>query len=128
MITDISKIVGAQTQEVTLPGWDAEPFVAELRRPSLLKMAATGRIPNELMSAAQKLFNEGYDHKSALDTTGTLLMQIAEAALVSPSMAELNAAGIELTDLQLVSIYNFAQTGVRALEPFREIAANSNAN
>ena len=42
------------------------------------------------------------------------------ASLVSPTWEELQSAGLNLTDLQLLYIYNFSQTGVDALRRFRE--------
>lgn len=108
------------TQKVLLPGWhEDEPFEAILKRPSLLSMAATGIIPNELMGAAQKLFNEGCDGSLAFDKLGALLIAVAKEALVEPSYSELEAADCSLTDMQLAAIYSFTQAGVRALEPFR---------
>lgn len=112
--------------EAELPGWDEErPFRAKLRRPSVLTMAATGMIPNELMSAAQKLFCEGADAALPLDQLGRLLRSVAEAALVEPTLAELEAADCTLTDMQLAAIYSFTQAGVRALEPFRKSPAGA---
>ena len=107
-------------QKVLLPGWqDDIPFEAKLRRPSLLSMAASGLIPNELMTAAQKLFSEGYNTQMPLDQLGRLLETIAAQALVEPTLAQLEEADCRLTDMQLAAIYNFTQAGVRALEPFR---------
>ena len=108
--------------EVCLPGWtEDEPFRARLRRPSVLTMAATGAIPNELMGAAQKLFCDGYDAALPLDQLGRLLRSVAAAALVEPTLEQLEASGCGLTDMQLAAIYNFSQAGVRALEPFRDV-------
>lgn len=108
-------------QRVELPGWcDDVPFTATLRRPSLLTMAAQGAIPNELMGAAQKLFGEGFDAVMPLDSLGRLLRAIAKDALVEPTLEELEAQDAYLTDMQLAAIYTFAQSGVRALEPFRQ--------
>lgn len=108
-------------QQVELPGWEeGVPFRAELRRPSLLSMAAQGSIPNELLSAAQKLFGDGFDAQMPLDQLGRLLRSVAKEALVNPTFEELEEQGCFLTDVQLAAIYSFAQAGVRALEPFRE--------
>lgn len=53
--------------EVELPGWeDGSLFIAKLRRPSLMMLAAEGEIPNALLGAAAKLFNEGTDRKSVV--------------------------------------------------------------
>ncbi len=108
-------------QQVQLPGWgEDDVFEAKLRRPSLLVMAAGGMIPNELMTAAQKLFGDGFDAAMPLDQLGRLLICIAQEALVEPTMEELCKEGVQLTDMQLAAIYSFAQSGVRALEPFRQ--------
>ena len=111
------------TFAVDLPGWnegDSQPFRVTMRRPSLLSMAAAGRIPNELMAAAQQLFCEGYTENLPLDQLGKLLLAVAKEALVDPAYEELEAAGCDLTDMQLAAIYSFAQAGVRALLPFRD--------
>ena len=105
---------------VELPGWDeGETFSATLRRPSLLTMAATGSIPNELLGTAQRLFCEGYSESMPIAELGKLLLAVAREALVEPTFDSLNESGVGLTDMQLSAIYSFAQSGVRALEPFR---------
>lgn len=109
---------------VELPGWGGDNdkndvFRAVLRRPSLLAMAAAGNIPNELMTAAQQLFCEGYGENLPLDQLGRLLLAVAKEALVKPTFEELDRDGCRLTDVQLAAIYSFAQAGVRALLPFR---------
>lgn len=110
--------------EVELPGWtDDRPLRAKLRRPSLLTMAATGELPNELLTAAQKLFNEGYSSALPIDKLGAVLRNVASAALVEPTLAELERAGCWLTDAQLAAIYSFSQSGARALLPFRPDSA-----
>ena len=115
-------------QTVELPGWvEGEPFIAKLRRPSILSMAADGTIPNELLSAAQKLFCEGYDAALPLDQLGRLLRSVAAAALAEPTLGELESQGVTLTDMQLAAIYSFTQSGVRALEPFRDRAGADNS-
>ena len=125
--TDISGYTAFVDAE--LPGWDEDkPFKARLRRPSVLTMAATGMIPNELMSAAQKLFCEGADAAIPLDQLGRLLRAVAEYALVEPSLSELENTGCMLTDMQLAAIYSFTQAGVRALEPFRTACAGAESS
>ena len=53
-----------------------------------------------------------------------MLLEIARAALVKPSFDELEEAGIELTDEQLVAIFQFTQLGVKALDRFRQLPAD----
>lgn len=107
------------TIEAELPGWDDKPLKVRMKRPSLLSMAACGQIPNELMAAAQKLFSEGYDAAMPIDQLGRMLLCIAREALAEPTLDELEQQGCCLTDMQLAAIYNFTQSGVRALLPFR---------
>lgn len=45
---------------------------------------------------------------------------VAMASLVAPSWEDLQNAGVSLTDLQLLTIYNYSQTGVDTLRRFRE--------
>lgn len=109
--------------EVTLPGFVSdEPFVAVLRRPSLLIMAQAGEIPNPLLSSAAELFQRGTDSITdgeKFTQTAQTLITVAKAALVKPTYQDIESAGLTLTDLQLLYIHNFAQTGVDTLKSFR---------
>ena len=92
--------------------------------PSLLVLAQEGEIPNPLLGAAARLFQRGMmdaarDGEGFLQTAETLV-RIAKASLVEPSWAELEQAGLTLTDLQLMYLYNFVQTGVDSLRSFRD--------
>ncbi|MDD6395130.1 MAG: hypothetical protein PUB37_02970 [Firmicutes bacterium] len=116
----------SEGQRVMLPGWEADTeFEAVLRRPSMLALAAAGVIPNELLSCARRLFDEGISGELPMDELGRVLGIVAENSLVSPTLAELEESGVGLTDLQLAAIYNFAMTGVRSLQCFRQVAENS---
>ncbi len=126
MVTSIDAIKKyAEGSEVELSGFvDGENITVKLRRPSILGMAQSGKIPNPLLSAAAGLFKDGVSKSvqdgGSLKTTGDLLMCIARDALVSPTMEQLEDAGIALTDIQLVEIYNWTQTGVDAVARFRK--------
>ena len=45
--------------------------------------------------------------------------------MVSPTFDELAAAGIELTDEQLIAIFQFTQMGAKALDRFRQLPADT---
>lgn len=110
-------------QEIVLPGWDvSEPFECKAKRPSIFNMASTGHIPNPLMGAVQKMFsNSEKDADSVpLDQQAKVMIQIARYALVEPSYDEIEAAGLTLTDEQLMTIYAYAIGGAAVLEPFRK--------
>ena len=122
MVTSVEKI---QTDaEVVLPGWCGEDFVCVLRRPSLLTLASRGAITNPLMKTARKLFYTGVSPDNGnLEEEGRILLEIAAAALVKPSFAQLEERGIELTDEQLIAIFQYTQAGAKALEQFRGFCA-----
>ena len=63
-----------------------------------------------------------------LEEEGRVLLEIARAALVNPSFEELEAAGIQLTDEQLVAIFQFTQLGANALDRFRRLSGNSDGD
>ena len=114
----------ANGQIVKLPDFaEGQPFVARMRRPSLLIMAKKGKIPNKLLATATDLFNGGNSHNASNDSilsdTYDVCEAIAEAALVEPTMAEIKEAGLELSDNQLIAIFNYAQRGIEALNNFR---------
>lgn len=98
-------------------------FVARLKRPSMMVLMKTGKIPNQLMATANSLFsgdtsdaeiNDEF-YKEVLD----IIEVIAEASFIEPSWAELKEANIELTDEQYTFLFNYTQKGIKALEPFR---------
>ena len=104
-------------------GNEGDTFIAKIRRPSVMGLAASGKIPNDLLGAASKLFATGKvdeSDKSMLKHTYEVMAVIAKAVLVEPSYAELEKAGISLTDEQLVEIFQFTQVGVNALTNFRK--------
>ena len=104
---------------------EGQPFVARVRRPSMLVLAKQGKIPNSLLNAAGELFSKGSeamdaDNENMLSEIYDICEIICTSALISPSMAEIKAAGMELSDDQMMAIFNYTQAGVKALEPFRE--------
>lgn len=110
---------------VELPPFaEGQPFVARVRRPSILALAKAGKIPNQLLSKAGKLFNAGAagldtDDENMLTDVYDIAMTIVKAALVSPTVEEIADAGLELSDNQIMAIFSYTQTGVDALKSFR---------
>lgn len=110
---------------VRLPDFaDGQPFVARMRRPSLLKLAKEGKIPNELLTTANSLFKEGGE---TLDETNTSMLsnmfdvmkELAAASLIAPTYDDIINAGMELSDNQLTAIFSYTQQGVEGLKSFR---------
>ena len=121
-VTSIEKLKKiAQGQEVELQGWDEEPFVCVLKRPSLLGLVENGDIPNPLLHAAYILFNGSNNPKDQvnLKEANDLYRIIAKAAMVSPTYEQLEEIGLELTDMQLLEIFSFTQIGLQGLISFR---------
>jgi len=116
----------ARGQVVELPPFaDGQPLVARMKRPSLMMLAKSGKIPNGLMKTASALFNgddmteSGMPEDEMLEKTYDILTLICEASLVEPSMADFREAGIELSDNQMIAIFNYTQQGIKALDSFR---------
>lgn len=125
-VTDLSVMKGyAIGSVVQLPDFGpGQPFVARLKRPSLLTMAKTGKIPNSLIEQATSLFAKGTE--SLVNGKGNTLGEmcdivdvIVEAALVEPTLKDLQSIGLELSDEQKMAIFSYSQGGVKALEQFR---------
>lgn len=114
----------AQGQVVQLPSFaEGQPFIARLRRPSLLILIKSGRIPNTLLATANSLFaGNGINTKdpSALADVVGVMDVICEASFLEPTWEQIQKAGVELTDDQYMAIFNYSQQGIKALEPFRE--------
>lgn len=122
-ITDIQQYSAGSV--VRLPDFGPnQPFVARLRRPSLLVMVKSGKIPNSLIEQATNLFAKGAESmvgqgKNTLGEMCEIIDVVIEAALVQPSLKEIQTAGIDLTDEQKMAIFSYTQSGVKALEQFR---------
>lgn len=114
----------SQGKILNLPAFsEGQPFVAKLRRPSILALAKAGRIPNGLMSTANSLFIKGgvdANNDGALREVFQVIDALCEAAFVEPTYKEIKDAGIELTDEQYMFVFQYTQTGVKALESFRK--------
>ncbi|EKQ52753.1 MULTISPECIES: hypothetical protein [unclassified Clostridium] len=119
-IEDLKKM--AEYDVIELPRFKKEiPFNAKVKRVSLLNLAKRGVIPNQLLSAAEELFygkkaSTGVDLKQLTE----VMFVMAENALVEPSIKDLEEVGLELTDEQLVALFNYTQNGLKEIEKFRE--------
>ena len=127
----------AQGSVVELPPFaEGVPFVARLRRPSLMILAKSGKIPNALLDQANSMFfGQGSNGRRKIDQdslkqTVEIIEVLCEAAFVEPTYKQLKENGIELTDDQLAFVYEYTQKGVNALGSFRseqEYSANTEA-
>lgn len=113
----------AQGTVVELPPFaEGQPFVARLRRPSMMALVKSGKIPNSLLSTANSLFLRGGVDSSDEASMGQLFDLfdiICESCFLEPTYQQVKDAGIELTDDQYMFIFQFSQEGVKALESFR---------
>lgn len=122
----------AQGDIVTLPSFsEDQPFTARLRRPSMMALVKNGKIPNSLLNKANELFTSGIsgafdeENQAALSQMFDLMDTICEASFLEPTWSEIKSSGIELTDEQLMFVFNYSQAGVKALESFRGESENS---
>lgn len=126
-ITSVSDLHAyGQGQVVRFPDFaEGQPFVARVRRPSMLVLAKQGKIPNQLLHTAGELFAKGgagmdTDDKNMLSNFYDTCEIICEAALMQPTLADIKNAGMTLSDDQLMAIFNYTQTGIKALQTFRK--------
>lgn len=134
-ITSIDELKAMSGGEIVkLPPFaQGQDFYAKLRRPSMLKLVQSGKIPNSLLRTANMLFSGGVDKELDRDDEFMkdmfdLIDVLAGAVFVEPSWSELKRAGIELTDEQYMFIFNYTQEGVKAVEPFREFKEGNPAD
>lgn len=127
-VTSISELKSYNRGEIVkLPDFaQGQPFYARLRRPSMMGLAKSGKIPNSLLDPASKLFVTGNVDGNAmkanaetLDKMFDIIDVICDASFVEPTYQELKDNGIELTDDQYMFIFNYSQMGVKSLENFR---------
>lgn len=122
-VTSIEKLKDmAKGEVVSLIGFNEESFVARLKRPSLLNMVTNEKIPNTLLLAAHTVFFGAKTSKDvvSMKDSNELYRIVAKEALVEPTLEQIEEAGLELTDQQLIEIFQYTQVGVRALESFRK--------
>lgn len=123
-ITSIGDIVKYTAGSIVkLPDFaDGAPFIAKLKRPSMLQMMKTGKIPNSLITQATRLFKSGanaLDKDNTIDDLFVIMEAVCDEALVAPKYSEIKAAGVTLSDNQMMAIFSYTQQGVKALEQFR---------
>ena len=112
-------------QSIEIHDWDGSGMIeVRARRPGLYNMASMGFIPNPLLGAMQAMFSGSTAQINAVDAKkqGECLTAIARYALVEPTMAQIMEAGLELTDQQLLELYQFALAGPVRYAAFRAAA------
>lgn len=130
-ITSIEQLRSYKSgQVVELPAFgDGQPFVARLKRPSMMALAKSGQIPNELLNSANSLFEKGpqgvlkvgeFDDDT-MKKLFDIIDVICQASFVEPTYQQIKEAGLELTDDQYMFIFNYTQNGVHALDSFRPV-------
>lgn len=120
-LEDLKKM--AECDVIELPKFKQEmPFIAKVKRVSLLNLVRRGVIPNQLLSAAEELFYGKTSNKGNVDIKALtdVMFIMAENTLVEPSIKDIQDTGLELTDEQLVALFNYSQKGVEELESFRK--------
>ena len=119
-IDDLKKYNDGAVVELP-PFAEGQPFVVKMKRPSLMRLATNGTIPNALMDSATSLFEGDTNVKDKFVLSNMLRVMeiVCESAFVSPSWEEIKSSGIELTDDQLIAAFNYTQNGIKALDSFR---------
>lgn len=128
VVTSLSTLQGyAQGTVLELPPFGpGQPFVARLKRPSMMVLAKSGKIPNALLQSANSLFENGVvnSFNSFEDDTLSKLFGVmdvlCEASFIEPTYQQIKDAGLTLTDEQMLFVFHYCQNGVKQLEPFRE--------
>lgn len=134
-ITSLEQLKGIkQTEIVELPAFeDGTPLVVEIKKPNMMQLMISGKIPNTLLTIATEMFNgktgqlmgrASEDIETLKDLVG-MMEVLAEASLVNPSYKDIKKLNIQLTENQLMSILMYSQGGVKSLENFRKQQANN---
>ena len=118
-VTSLSDIKReAEGELVKLKGWSNKPFVARLKRCSMMGLVSKGVIPNSLMAVADELFNgKSKNSKTSMTDSAKILKIIATEVLAEPRMEDLDKMDVQLTDEQ-------SQRGLKGLQSFRKEQAD----
>lgn len=122
-VTDFSKLKKVSDSKIVeLPEFgDGTKFIARLRRPSMLKLCKSGKIPNSLLNQATSMFTDSNASKKVNITDIYDICEIiCDSAFANPTYEEIKDSGIELTDEQIMAVFQYTQGGVKALEKFRD--------
>ena len=134
--------------EIELPPFKegGEPFCVKAKKPNMMQLITTGKIPNSLLSIAMDLFNgktgelasKSTKNDKALKEMMSMMNVLAEVCLVEPSVKDIenvnkkrkenNLEPLVLTEEQLLCILTYSQNGVKALESFRSNEQRSEDN
>lgn len=130
-LSDIEKYKSGTMVELP-PFGEGQPFIARLSRPSMLRLVKTGQIPNSLLNQATALFakgsnalNGGDKGSASVNDLFDVIEVVVESALLEPTLKDIRSVGMELSDDQLMAIFTYTQQGVKALEKFRTVGANT---
>jgi len=116
-VTKVEDITGGEVIELP-PLYNGKPFIARLRRPSLLTLCYAGKIPNELLAEAQIIYEGKGVTEGKIAEYAQVLNIVAEAALIEPKYSDIKDY---LSDLHIRAIFQYCQFGVKALSPFCKI-------
>lgn len=111
-------------------------LIAEVKRPDLLDLITSGKMPNTVLKAAIGMFNgnnkdtaemmlkaDQGDLDSLKKLTG-LLDVLVKNCLITPSLEDIKSCGLELNMDQKMNILMYTQGGMKQLEDFRNQQAN----
>ena len=114
-VTSIDELkVMSQGELVELPPFIAgQKFVARLRRPSMMGLIQKGKIPNNLLRAANSLFTNKVEEEADLDDAFLkdvlgIIDILADASFIEPTWTEIKEAGIEHYSLHSLRHTNIA--------------------
>ena len=105
---------------IELPPFSAgQPFVARVRRPSMLRMVSDGTF-NILFNGDDEDRKKQTENPENMKNMYSVLETLAESMLVEPTVEQLHEKGLELTDEQLMFLYMYQQRGALVLKSFRK--------
>ena len=137
-VTSLEQLKNIKLSEIVeLPSFeDGTPLIVEIRKPNMMQLITSGKIPNTLLNVAMDMFNGKTGDKmqkasqSSKDLSELVKMMnvIAEASLVNPCYEDFKTTGVDLSDDQLMAILMYSQGGVKSLENFRKQQASTKDN
>lgn len=123
----------AEGEVLEFPGFtDDKPFVARIRRYSLMGLATSGKIPNPLIVHAQRIFDnadklmKGEKELTAKERNEITALEavLLHESLVEPTYQQIIDIGLELSPIQKALIIEASQGDTSRLNHFRNITAN----
>lgn len=127
-VISLEELKGQSNEIISLtPKVGTGKIGVRVQRLSLLGMCKSGKIPNNLLGAAKKLFYNDEVDSLDLKDYGEIMDIVSKEVLVEPTYEQFQEVA-PLTDDQKFELFIYSQRGLDGLEKFHNLTSGINSN